>query len=30
MVKLDAMKQHIRDPREKYRAFNEGQPLFRD
>jgi predicted transglutaminase-like cysteine proteinase len=30
MSKLDALKQHIRDTREKYRAYNEGQPLFKD
>jgi predicted transglutaminase-like cysteine proteinase len=28
MSKLDAVKQHIRETREKYQAFNEGRPLF--
>ena len=30
MSKLDAMKQHIRETREKYQAYNDGQPLFKD
>ena len=28
MSKLDAMKQHIKENREKYQAFNDGRPLF--
>ena len=30
MSKLETLRQHILETREKYKAYNEGRPLFKD